>query len=865
MNKPTLLLTFLAGVLLSACGSKRTLVSEELDLRTMDTLVVTAEKPAAMKTAEEFNLDPYNAAADRTIDLIDTELDLEFDWEQEQVIGEATLTLRPYFYPTRTVTLDAKGFEFSRVALHGQTTDLPYEYDGQQIVITLPRTYTRAEELQLDLDYVATPAASGGSAAITSDKGLFFINPRGEEPDKPTQIWTQGETEHNSRWFPTVDKPNERMTQTIRLTVDQKYKTLSNGLLVDSQQLPGKRRTDTWRQDKPHAPYLVMLTIGEFEIVTDQPWRGKPVNYYLEPKYAPYAKNIFPYTREMLDFFSDQLGVEYPWDKYSQVVVRDYVSGAMENTSAVIFGEFMHGTDRDLIDVLTNEKIVAHEMYHHWFGDLVTTENWANLTLNEGFANYSEYLWLEEHHGRDEADYHRLGELQGYLQSAAGGIHPLIHYGYDDKEDMFDAHSYNKGGLVLHMLRTQLGDEAFFAGLKRYLNDNEFTAVEVDELRMAFEDVTGLDLQWFFNQWFLAAGHPELLVSHEFRADDKTVALTVEQTQNADVQPAIFQLPVEVTIHYVDGGREEHDIFIDQRRQTFELPARQRPAAVVFDSEDVILGEIAQDSDEDPQAMMHLARYGDRFVSRLNGIRPVASMEPSAERTAILNDALEDPFWVIRAIAARNVEVNAGNADPLKRMAREDPHSQTRAAAITTLAETGDATYVTTLKQVIDNEPSYNVVGEALAGLVQLDRDAALDYAKRLETTDNQNLLEALSDVYTNTEDPRFLEFFERRSGDMQGYSVINFLNNYAELAVKAQPDRIAQAVESMTTLAKDQTTSPWRRFGAMRALDTIYSNLPEPATNLREVIAARMDEIKAVETNQQLKAMYGQFPSAQP
>ena len=273
--------------------------------------------------------------------------------------------------------LDAKNFDFKSIKLFNGTA-LEYSYEGekQQVHITLDREYQRGEEVELVIDYTAIPAQSGGSAAITSDKGLFFINPRGEEGDKPTQIWTQGETENNSRWFPTIDKPNERCTQEVYVTVDDRFTTLSNGTLVSKNKNSDGTRTDYWKQELPHAPYLFMLAIGEFDVVEDEKWNGIPVNYYLESKWSPYAKDIFPYTREMLTFFSELTGVDYPWQKYSQVAVRDYVSGAMENTTAVIFGEFMHGTDRDLIDVDRNEKIVAHEMFHHWFGDYVTCESW---------------------------------------------------------------------------------------------------------------------------------------------------------------------------------------------------------------------------------------------------------------------------------------------------------------------------------------------------------------------------------------------------------------------------------------------------------------------------------------------------------
>ena len=271
---------------------------------------------------------------------------------------------------------------------------------------------------------------------------MFFINPNNEDPEKPQQIWTQGETEWNSRWFPTTDKPNERCTQEMYLTVADKYVTLSNGLLKSSKKNADGTRTDYWKMDMPHAPYLFMIAVGEFAVVK-QTWENIPVEYYVEPAYKADAKKIFNHTPEILSFFSKITGVKYPWQKYSQVVVRDYVSGAMENTTGVIYGDFVQKTERELIDN-HNDGIVAHEMFHHWFGDYVTCESWANLTMNEGFANYSEYLWFEHKYGREEADRHRRNEINGYLGSVGqGGAHALIHWGYNDKEDRFDAHSYN--------------------------------------------------------------------------------------------------------------------------------------------------------------------------------------------------------------------------------------------------------------------------------------------------------------------------------------------------------------------------------------------------------------------------------------
>ena len=295
-------------------------------------------------------------------------------------------------------------------------------------------------------------------------------------------------------------------------------------------------RTDYWKQNLPHAPYLFMMAVGEFAIAKDE-WRGKPVHYYVEKKYADVAKEIYPNTVEMLEFFSTKLGYDYPWDKYHQVVVRDYVSGAMENTGAVIFGDFIQGNKRFLIDN-AGEDIVAHEMFHHWFGDLVTCESWSNLPLNESFATYGEYLWNEHKYGKDQADLHIDQDLSVYLGQSRINKETLIRFNYDNRMEMFDAHSYQKGGRVLHMLRNYIGDDAFFAGLNLYLKDNEFQTVEIHNLRLAFEEVTGEDLNWFFNQWFLSAGHQIIEVEKNF-ADGK-LAVTIQQTQDGPDVPEVF-------------------------------------------------------------------------------------------------------------------------------------------------------------------------------------------------------------------------------------------------------------------------------------------------------------------------------------
>src|SRR5690554_2194528 len=346
--------------------------------------------------------------------------------------------------------------EIKSVKLDGKALNYLYN-DAQFLRIKLDRTYTKDQSYDVVIDYIAKPEEKEieGSSAISSDKGLYFINPKGENKNQMPHIWTQGEPEASSVWFPTIDRPNQNTTQEIYMTVEDKYKTLSNGALISSTQNEDGTRTDYWKQDLPHAPYLFMMAVGEFAVVKDSYTLPDdteiPVHYFVEPEWEEHAQAIFGATPEMIDFYSDLLGVEYKWDKYHQIVVRDYVSGAMENTGAVVFGDFVYKTKRALIDS-DNHSIIAHELFHHWFGNLVTCESWSNLPLNEAFANYAEYLWDEHYHGRDHADYVAEKEADGYFQSSKQtGYHDMIWFDYNDKEDMFDAHSYNKGGRVLQM------------------------------------------------------------------------------------------------------------------------------------------------------------------------------------------------------------------------------------------------------------------------------------------------------------------------------------------------------------------------------------------------------------------------------
>jgi aminopeptidase N len=866
MNKVLLLLI---SILITACSTSQKVVEApvEYEERILDTMMVVAPKVTAPEP--ELVLDPYRPSAKRTIDLLHTKLNLKFDWTKQHVMGVANLKFEPLFYPIQNVSFDAVGFDIHKVLDASTNQPLKYSYDGLDLNIDLSKEYSKGEVAEILIDYTAKPEEllEGGSAAITSDKGLFFINPLGEDPDKPMQIWTQGETENNSRWFPTIDKPNERTTQEMYLTVQDKYKTLSNGILVSSTKNSDGTRTDYWNMNKPHAPYLFMLAIGEFAKVDDQ-WEDIPLAYYVEAEYEEDADKIFDNTPEMLAFFSDYLGVKYPWDKYSQIIVRDYVSGAMENTTGVIFGDFVQKKERELIDN-SNDYIVAHEMFHHWFGDYVTCESWSNLTMNEGFANYSEYLWEEHHQGKQAADYLRSNELRGYLGSAQNqGTHDLINFEYDDKEEMFDAHSYNKGGLVLHMLRNYVGEEAFRASLNKYLTDNAYTAVEAHDLRLAFEAVTGEDLNWFFNQWYFDKGHPELELIHGYT--DGVYSLRVNQTQDPISHRAIFELPVKVDIYMADGSKTTENIWVNERQQTFEFKVSEKPAFVNFDADNIILGKRIENLsiEENIFQYKNASAYQDR-ADAINALRG----EPQAKQVFI--DALDDPFFSIRRVAV--TQINPNNdvlINKIKDLALKDAKSQVRMAAINKLTEISDPKLASFASEILENEQAYPAYAAALNLLYTHDPDQGLKTAETLMNETNYDLVSALSDIFSMTSDKKYLSFYESKIENLGGFNSYPVFGSYAAFLQNLSDEDLAESLGFLIKTGKSNSAN-FKRFMATSNLNNIGQSASsridgakseEEKKILQQIVDdvyKAIDEIVEMEENPQLLERYKAFGRA--
>jgi aminopeptidase N len=675
--------------------------------------------PEVAISARNNPMDIYRATPDKAWELVHTGIDIRFRIAERTASATARLRLHPYFYDTDSVVLDAKAMKILSVR-DGQDQALPYRYDTLQLRVQLPRSYRKEDTLQLTIQYIAMPYAfeAGGGKAITQDRGLYFINADGAEPYKPVQIWTQGETEAGSHWFPTFDKPNYRSAFEITMHVPDSFRSLSNGVLIKSVKETGGLRADTWKQDKPIPPYLVMMAAGNYHVAKET-WRGREVSYYVPQQYAAYAKDIFNHTPEMMEFFSNLLGVEYPWDKYAQVIGYDYVSGAMENVSASLFGAFNLKDRRQLADE-SNDFIVAHELFHQWFGDYVTAESWSNLTLNESFADYAEHLWQEHKYGKVAAQQTWMQGLSKYLVQARWSDPPLLRFHYLEQDDMFDRISYSKGGLILHYLRQLTGDKAFFAALNLYLTRNALHSAEVPQLRLAFEEVTGKDWNWFFDQWYYRGGHPRLKVSYDYMDAQQQVKVTVQQLQ-AD-SAGVYRLPLKAQL--LSGGKaRETDWLLRTAKDTFVYAYEngQRPL-IVPDAGHWMPGTI--DDKKSAEQWKTQLLYANDHISKRLAVKALAEQKDNDTAAQALLLALQDkdPYIRFQAVYTRQYDTNKKVPEDwtrlLGKIAADDPNSKARAVALQALGDMKLEQYSTLMEQAIQDS-SYRV---AAAGLMALDK-----------------------------------------------------------------------------------------------------------------------------------------------
>jgi len=646
-------------------------------------------------------------------------IDLTLDFETKSVRGRAVLDFQRVSPNESGLLVDATGFELESVRVDDGSGLKPasYSYDGE--VLTLEGLPERG---QLRIDYKATPK-----------RGLYFLAPDEQVKHRPVQAWTQCQDEDARHFIPCVDKPHVKMTTELQATVPAGFQVLSNGERISAETRGKAPWTYRFKLDQPHPSYLLTLVVGHFDVVEDRTVtlgeRQVPISYLVPVGQAGSAARSLGETPRMLEFFSKRFGVDFPWQRYSQVVVSDFIFGGMENTTATTLYEHVLLDERAALDISSTD-LVAHELAHQWFGDYVTCRDWSHAWLNEGFATFCEHLEREQRLGRDEYDYGVAGDVDTYLSEAGGRYQrPIVCRDYAEPIDLFDRHLYEKGGLVLHMLRRELTDAVFFEGVQRYLKRHAFGIVETTDLMRAFEEVSGRSLERFFDHWVYRPGHPELSVKVSY--DDGLLSVALKQAQKpGDV--ALFALPIEIEVMHNDGTRTRHHKLVTEAHDVLTLPLDKRPLHVGFDPEQRVISKLTFEAPGD--MLRHQLMEGSNALLRWTAADALSKKnDPASVKALGVTLAQDNEAWMVRVEAARALgKVRSDDAFEALMASLDTSHPKVRRAVVAGLGAFKKPAAAKALQDLLSNEPSYLVSADAARALGRTRQPGALETLKSL-------------------------------------------------------------------------------------------------------------------------------------
>ncbi|HEX7999280.1 MAG TPA: M1 family aminopeptidase [Pyrinomonadaceae bacterium] len=694
-------------------------------------------------TRQREQLPPTQYIRSRNYDMRHIALNLRFNWEQEQAIGTATLTFAPLVNGTKTVEFDAGNMNFKSVKLAGGAA-LQFAADtaNEKLRVTLDRPYKTTDVLTIVVEY-NTNGVAKGTGIGGFGRGLTFIKPTPDDPTRPRQIWSQGETEYNHLWFPCYDHPNDFATSEMIATVEKPMMVISNGRLLETKENSDNTRTFHWKMETPHASYLTSIVVGEY-VGIESSYEGIPIISYVYPNELEEGKVSTARLPAMVKFFSEKTGIKYPYVKYAQTMTRDF-GGGMENITATTQTDNMIHDARFELDA-TSDGLQSHELAHQWFGDYVTARTWADIWLNESFATYFQAMWDEHNLGRDDFLYLDVKGNQDAYYGAwnRGQRRPIVTKNFAGPDAVFDTYAYPRGGAVLHMLRSVLGEENWWRMINYYLRKYANQPVSTEQFRIAIEESTGESMDWFFDQWLYKMGHPVIRVAQDYDAAAKVVKLTVRQEQKPDPdsaypQAGFFQMPVDIEVNAGNQTTITRVQLEAKEEQTFTISFDVKPQLVNFDYGGMLIKELKFEKSTD-ELLYQLARDAD-MLGRLWALgqlsaRIKAPSTVAADRqriAAALSAAVtNDNFWGMRqetAAALRSVPGDAVRTALLA--AAKDKDARVRASAISSLAASGDASLASVYLQAL-NDQSYGVVRAAANALGQTKSPQASEALNKL-------------------------------------------------------------------------------------------------------------------------------------
>ena len=657
--------------------------------------------------------EPY--ARSRDYDLQHSRIALRFDLDQKKVIGDVTHTLTILRDSTSKIIFDSAGLTIQSVTVN--KSPAKFDTKDDKLIIPLTTAAHAGEKFDVNIRYVGKPT-----------KGLYFILPDKDYPDRPKQVWTQGESEDTRYYLPTYDYPNDRLTTETILTVPASWITVANGKLISVTDAANGMKIWTWKESVPSSTYLITIVAGEFDEIKDT-WRGIPVTYYAPKGRGDRLTINYSRTPQMIELFSKKLGVDYPWEKYAQSMVDDFVAGGMENSSATTNTSTSLQHPKLAPEYLTGQDdLISHELGHQWFGDLVTCKDWGDIWLNEGFATFMETVWTEAHFGKDQADYARYLNARGWFEQANLYDKPIVRHDFNDSGE-FDGNAYTKGGWVLYMLRHQLGEDAFYRGLKHYLEVNRGKNVVTADLAKAIEEATHTNVDQFFSQWLYGAGAPKFDLSYKYDDAKHEIALTVKQTQKIEGRVGLFRIPTEVEITTASGPKL-FPITVSGEKDTaiFTFPADSAPLMVLFDKGGHVLK--SADFHKEKKEWLYQLKNATELADRADAVTALGKLKGDEEVVAALADALRsDKAWGVRANAGDALSRVGGSAASKQLLdalnTAKEPWVRNR--IVSALANfKDDPAVVAKLNSIAGDDSSYRARAAALQGLGRLKAAGSL-------------------------------------------------------------------------------------------------------------------------------------------
>jgi len=786
-------------------------------------------------------------APDRLVDVLEVALDVTPDFKEKSVAGSAIIRFKPVGSPLRELPLDAVSLRITEVSSSHPLKE--WQNTDQQLVLTFKEPVPVGEEASATIHYSASPK-----------KGLYFRTADMGYKAEDTHLFTQGETTEARHWYPSVDFPNEKFATQITCRIPPDMTVISNGRLL-SNDLDGQSgmRVVTWRQDKPHVNYLVSLVAGYFKSIEDA-YKGMPVAFYTPASQIGLAENSFQDTLDMMAFFEQEIGFPYPWDKYHQVCVQGFMWGGMENTSVTTL------TDRTLFpaeveNLRSSQGLVAHELAHQWFGDLVTCKDWSQIWLNEGFATYYSALYELHKSGRDEFLHDMLGNLNAFINVPVGeGTRPVVWREYNQDIDMFrpSYHVYSKSAWILHMLKNQIGEANFRRGVRLYLERHQFGSVVTHDLIKVMEEVSGKSLDRFFDQWLFRGHHPELEVSYSWDGQAMLAKITARQKQAVSKEVALFDLPLTIRFKG-DFGVRDVRVQLSEKSQDYYFPLPSRPLGVRIDPEFVLLAKI--DFNPGRDALMRQIRDESDMLGRLKAVQELGKAKDKESREALAERLNTDPFHAVRIQAAQ--ELGKWGADEALEIlfgGRSQPDARVRQAVASAIAQSAKPAALPMIKELLGAEKNPLIRATLISALGGWDVGEVADLVESalVENSFDNAVAAAAVEAIRKTGDQRFagllLSQLQAREEAFAQNGMGRAMNVLARLA-KGSP-HAGPTLQFL--MARVDSTRRGVARGAVEALGALGNPL---ATGLLEKLAQGGDEDLAGPARNALNELDGTRP----